>query len=610
MRQLCILLLAMLLSSGTITTKAQVDSSALLEKSMLIRQYVLTGFGFDTTWYQKPDTALHRVWQYDPATGTSAWANLGVVGSAARPLLIQLGNFRPFSSGFDAFVLYDYQADSGRFWSVNKPLTSFDFSSGGGNNQQAFKLFHTQNIGKTVNIGAEYRLLSSDGWYANEATNNKNFRFFGSMVSPNRRYAMHLQYLTNNHTNEQNGGIVPGRLFEQGLFVAPLGVPVNLSNARMRTNNRTLWLHHQYRMAGSDSSFAGWGFFHQISYRREFFAFSDPSSGSAYYPNQRISPVIAPDSNGFRQLENSVGAKSMSPFSNVQWQFALNHTLGNVRNNENFTKQQVFWSAAHMSYRLGKWELQGKLAQVFFDALQERTHQAEIKLNYELQKRVNITFGMIDQRQNAGFAAQQFQGLFQQWNQPLKAIEERSVFASLQLPFGQLEAKRGELQNWVYWDAKGIVQQDPMSQSFYQINARSSLKWWKFRLDLNHGYQLFENGGSIRAPRFFSQDILSFSHRFKAGWELQLGTDFRYHTAYLAPGFRPEVGQFVLQDSLQAGNYPLFDLFAAIKVKRTRLFVKFEHANQGFPAPNFYTVPLYPMYSRAFRFGLTWAFYE
>ncbi len=600
-----------LLLLANMAVRAQVDSSALLEKSMVTRQYALQDFGFDTIFYQRPDSALHRVWQYDPATGRTAWANLGVVGSAARPLWLGTGNFTPFSSGFNAYALYDFTPDSGRFWSVNKPLTSFDFSSGGGNNQQAFRLFHTQNIGKTVNIGGEYRLLSSDGWYANEATNNKNFRLFGSMLSPGKRYAAHLQYITNNHTNEQNGGVVPGRLFEEGFFVAPLGVPVHLSRARMRANNRNLWLQQQYRMAGADSSFSGWAIFHQLHYRREYFSFADEAvNTTGYYPGMRLDSLSSLDSNGFRRLDNSFGLKSLSPFGPLQWQVALHHSLGNVRNGEAFFNQQLLWADAAVHFRKGPWQLQANYAQVLVNALQDRTHKAEMRFAYVANDQLKFTVGLIDQTQNPGFAANHFRGLYQQWNQSLRAMGERAVFAQLQLPIGSLQYRVAQVSDWVYWDAAGLAQQQQGNFGLQQLSYSSSLRWWKIRLDLNHGWQWVENGSAMRAPRFFSQDILSINHHFKTGWELQLGTDFRYHSAYLAPGFRPEVGQFVLQDTLQAGNHPLFDLFAAIKVKRTRVFVKFEHANQGFPAPNFYTVPLYPMYSRAFRFGITWAFYE
>lgn len=590
---------------------AQVDSAALLEKSMVLRQYDLNDFGFDTTFYKHPDTALHRVWQYDPVSGTSAWAHLGVVGSAARPLVLGTGVFRPFSSGFDAYALYDFSPENARFWRVNKPLTSFDFSSGGGNNQQAFRLFHTQNIGKTVNIGGEYRLLSSDGWYANEATNNKNFRLFGSMVAPGKRYAAHLQYITNNHTNEHNGGVVPGRLFEQGLFVAPLGVPVHLNSASSRTNNRTFWLQQQYRLSGADSSFTGMAVFHVLSYRREFFNYTDPSTNNTgYYPGPRLTPVAGPDSNGFRSFNNSFGLKSLAPFGRLQWQVALHHSLGNVRNGAEFLNQQLLWADAQLGVNLGKWRFSGDFAQVLVNALQDRTHKAELKAGYFLSQHLGLELGMLNQRQNPGMAANQFTGLYQQWNHNWQAVGELGIWARLKMPFGQLEYRETALSNWLYWDAQGQPQQDGGTWQLRQLSARSSLKWWKFRLDINHGWQWAQNGGPLRVPRFFSQDVLSLNHRFKAGWELQLGTDFRFNTAYFAPGFRPEIGQFVLQDTLQAGNHPLFDLFAAIKVKRTRVFVKFEHANQGFPAPNFYAVPLYPMYSRAFRFGLTWAFYE
>lgn len=602
---------AFLLVFCSVWAQAQVDSAALLEKSMVLRQYELSDFGFDTTFYQKPDTALHRVWQYDPVTGASAWAHLGVVGSAARPLLLSTGAFRAFSSGLDAFLLYDFTPENARFWRVNKPLTSFDFSSGGGNNQQAFRLFHTQNIGKTVNIGAEYRLLSSDGWYANEATNNKNFRLFGSMVAPGKRYAAHLQYITNNHTNESNGGIVPGRLLEQGIFVVPLGVPVHLNSASIRSNNRTLWLQQQFRLRGADSSFTGIAAFHSLSYRREYFNFIDPSTNSTgYYPGPRLTPVSGPDSNGFRSLNNSFGLKSLAPFGRLQWQIALHHSLGNVRNGADILYQQLLWTDAKATLKTGNWQFYGQYTQVLYNALQENTRQADFKAGYWFNEHTGLELGVLDQTQNAGIAANQFTGLYQQWNQQLGAMRESAVYAQLHLPLGKVAYRQASIGNWVFWDANGIARQDAGTYQVQQLSYSSSLKWWKFRLDLNHGWQWVENGGALRAPRFFSQDVLSINHRFKAGWELQLGTDFRFHTAYLAPGFRPEIGQFVLQDTLQAGNHPLFDLFAAIKVKRTRVFVKFEHANQGFPGPNFYVVPLYPMYSRAFRFGLTWAFYE
>jgi hypothetical protein len=590
---------------------AQVDSSALFEKSLSLRRYQPRDFSFDTTLYHKPDTALYRVWMFDPALRDQQYAYLGVLGSAARPLQLHTGVFRPFDLGFNQYDAYKFDATKREYWQVSAPLTDFEFISGGGNNQQFFRLFHTQNIGKSVNIGAEYRLMSTDGFYQEETMSNKNFALFGSMVSPGKRYALHANFTTNNNLNEQNGGIQPGRLFDSSAFFNPLGVPVNLVGAQSRFNERNLYAEQQFRLSGADSSFTGVAVFHRFHYQRQYYNFRHGTPTNAYYPAIFNDSLATFDSTASRSLHNSIGLRSLDLLGSWQWEVALHQQTARLRTDSIATQNQnMAWISAESKYKITAPLYVSVVADyVFANALQSNTHRLEAILGYEVRKNLGLRLSVLDQSQNPGWVSQRFGGNHQQQFNSFSPVAERALQLAVDLPLLQLTASSRSFSNFVYFDALGAAQQYAPAVNVLQLGYASKLKFWKFTLDIQHGWQ-WGMEGPMRAPRFYNRDLLSIGHKFKAGWELQLGTEFRFQSAYLAPGFRPEIGQFVVQDSLQAGGAPIFDLFAAIKVKRTRIFVKFEHANQGFPVPNFYMVPLYPMYERAFRFGLTWAFYN
>jgi hypothetical protein len=45
-------------------------------------------------------------------------------------------------------------------------------------------------------------------------------------------------------------------------------------------------------------------------------------------------------------------------------------------------------------------------------------------------------------------------------------------------------------------------------------------------------------------------------------------------------------------------------------VKRFRIFVKYEHLNNLWGASRYYMIPHYPAQGAAFKWGLTWSFYD
>ncbi|MFA5781089.1 MAG: putative porin, partial [Bacteroidales bacterium] len=67
---------------------------------------------------------------------------------------------------------------------------------------------------------------------------------------------------------------------------------------------------------------------------------------------------------------------------------------------------------------------------------------------------------------------------------------------------------------------------------------------------------------------------------------------------------------FYLQNDFKSDNYPFFDFFVNLKIKRARIYLKFDHVNSGLMGYNYYMIPHYPMSDRAFKFGISWMFYD
>ena len=90
----------------------------------------------------------------------------------------------------------------------------------------------------------------------------------------------------------------------------------------------------------------------------------------------------------------------------------------------------------------------------------------------------------------------------------------------------------------------------------------------------------------------------------------QLGVDVRYNTAFYADAYDAATGRYYWQNQKKIGNFPLVDVHANLKLKRTRVFFQWLNAASDFLNGDFWAAPDYPFYRRAFRLGVAWSFYD
>jgi hypothetical protein len=72
----------------------------------------------------------------------------------------------------------------------------------------------------------------------------------------------------------------------------------------------------------------------------------------------------------------------------------------------------------------------------------------------------------------------------------------------------------------------------------------------------------------------------------------------------------PALRSFYWQEEKKTGNYYYADVFISLMIKRFRIFIKYQHLNELWSESRYYMVPHYPQQGAAFKFGLSWSFYD
>ena len=95
---------------------------------------------------------------------------------------------------------------------------------------------------------------------------------------------------------------------------------------------------------------------------------------------------------------------------------------------------------------------------------------------------------------------------------------------------------------------------------------------------------------------------------------VELGGCMTYFTAYEAPDYLPQIGQFAVQtngnSTVRIGNYPFVDVYANMHLKRARFFIAMNHVNASSGSKDYFLTPHYPTNTRVLRVGVSWNFYN
>jgi hypothetical protein len=126
-------------------------------------------------------------------------------------------------------------------------------------------------------------------------------------------------------------------------------------------------------------------------------------------------------------------------------------------------------------------------------------------------------------------------------------------------------------------------------------------------------YSIFiENADdAIRIPDLFVNAQLAYRNIFFNGnLDMHAGVDLHWKSDYYAPGYDPAIQQFYNQNDFQSSAFPLVDVFFNTKIKRARVFFKYNNLIQILTGTGYFPTPYYPGQRNIFDFGFDWSFYD
>jgi len=544
------------------------------------------------------------------------------------------------------------------------PLTRVEFQAGG-NNLQVLQLNHHQQIGPTLSAGIQFRSITHDGFLQRSGSNFRNTDLYlvGSL-RPGRHF-MTATYQVLSAELSENGGVAsPGLPSASGYN--PLNLIIQLRNAnskhqeeRWSLENHWSWRAHQPQAPR---------LVHRLRKETQRWKFADEAIANnlAFYPSASGLKDSSSAKDSLRQstwthrlgMEHHFSSEHLLQygleFSLLNYYSGSTHPAANLEQN-NALRSDFGWLA------YGRWEFQPQ--GLWVDWRQGLYHSylplmSALKIGWQAsapymgQDSADALGKPTPKRLLKGVTLEAFVDppTYAQrwmitnssaWNLPDLQAAQGLLLSIEGRPRGQTldqwTLRVGLMRNLI---GLGIVTTDSLFsqssgiRSLLMSNNREAVTYLGLRAKGNmragsigriqwtwnyhHLWQWSNNPTWVPLPLWACDDWLYIQRRTLAGWTWLAGLALRYQTPFAAPHYRPELGMWTLAMptgqgnplNTMNGNYPWIDLLAGIRVQNTLLYVRWEHANMGWPAQIGQWVPGYPLGDRRLRFGLDWKFLD
>lgn len=536
-----------------------------------------------------------------------------------------------FYTGMQSFDAYTFNNENTRYYRHLIPVTYLVYDNGP-DKEQSFRVIHSHTIKRTVTIGVDFYLIHSPGHYNNQKSDDKSVVFTGQYYTKNLRFGTIANYRHNKFVVRENGGILNDTIFEEKLETDTKLFDVNLTTAQNMVKESGTMANAYFYLSGkseiTDSvkmrppTFHAGRIDYTFNYTKAIQIYSDEDPLVDFY--KPFDPVL--DSNEtydsllINTFENRFSWSNLRLAENPEKKYLLVvFAITNKKTtfSDSLTKNKFnCWipeaSIVIRPYRLMDIHLAGKYTIGDFN-------NTGFELNGVLNQRYNtkkgnegnIAFSFLTSSQQAGYFYTHFTSNYFRWDTSFS--NQIIQLADFSIRYKNLTAKAEYqfISDYVYLDQDAKPAQYKGSINLIRLSLVEEFRYKVWGFDAQLLYTMNSNKDLIRVPDFMARlSIYPTLSLFKNAAVFQPGIDILYNTAYFASAYMPALRMFYLQDEKKIGNYPYIDVFANLMVKRFRIFVKYEHLNDLWGANRYYMIPHYPAQGAAFKFGLSWSFYD
>ena len=583
------------------------------------------------------DSLLHDFFhQYDPARNHAIdYFHLGPLGSATMPILYEPQYRQGFDVGLNQYNLYHIRAKDLPFRRLEKPFTNLTYTQVGEQSDTYFKGEFSRNFADGLNVNIDYQNIAMVGRQNHFPNQNSRHTSISTGLwyhSKNEKYDGFLSYAANTVEQQDNGGIQ----LEPDEETASSAL-VFLTDAQTRHAHRELLYTHYYKFGGQPDSTSGrlkraYTLNHQIGYLNSIYKFFDDfgeaasTADSLYYGN------LLTDFRGTRFYLEHTKVENTFKLST----FSLNKKNLNSAQSQKDLIEVGLMHALHQldlesgDSTLNNLFLSGRLHFNPNERLRLRTYahlgllnnggdyRLEGDLFLDFKQFGNLSAKFVNQLstpnliQNRLIVSQR-----EVWKNDFDKVLSTSLSGRYTLPQAQFSANAAYhlVNNFLYFDSNGLVQQSGTPVSILQLSVQKEFRLGNFYLDnLITIQEITED--FLPLPGLFSKHSLYYDGKWFKVLKVRVGVDVRFTTSYTAPYYNPLTGQFQLSrqfspditDRREIDFYPAADAFLSLQVTKFRAFAKWENLYQMISNEQYYQVAYYPQWLGGLRLGISWRF--
>lgn len=596
-----------------------------------------------------PDNYAQR---FIPSFISPAYVTTGNYGAEG---LNMIWSERPVRSDFffrDALGPWIPTEQSMRFYNTRTPMTLLSYTTAGGrdNVQEHLGVKFSGNINKKAQVGALLDYIYSKGCYANQADKNLNWGFSGSYIGD--RYEMQAYYNHFNLLNKENGGIddplyiTDPALIQGGVTkVDPKTIPTKLANAHTRVTGQQLYINNRYKIGYWHEEREGdsvvsreyipvTSVIYTLKYTggKHMFHNSSTAEMSEFFTNTYLNPDITDDRTSYWSLENTVGISLLEGFHKYA-KFGLatfvtyeldrfTQTTDTIDRAEAETLTPfpegitIYPKVTEHKARVGA-QLTKQRGSILRYAATAQFGVAgaaagDIRLDGNINTRIPLPIDTINMKVFGAFSNEATPYLMRNylsnhfiWQNNFGKERRLRLGGALFVPRTgtSFTAQVENVQNHVYFGEDFLPVQHGGSVQIFSANLTENLRLGPFNWDTSITYQTSSDANIVDLPKLAVYTNLYFKFRI-ATLNVQMGVDCDYYTRYYAPKYQPATASFANQSEQKLGNYPFMNLYANLKLSKTRFFLMMSHINQGWFSHDYFSMPDYPLNPRRFQIGL------
>jgi len=562
---------------------------------------------------------FHR-WNYVEKSG-GRLQDLGVIGTALRPMFFQLPKNIGATPGFTSFDYYFKNPDDFKYFDTKSPHIDLYLVFGGKGRANTDILF-TRNINPNINIGFHFKKVPSDKQIQVSRKGDRRavstqYDVFSSFQSNNQKYKALVNVSRTAHKVFESGGV---QHTDSTLFIDLFNeeeADVILRNSQSTELRTNLHYYHQYRIKPYLQ------IFHTIDKYRQVTGFNASIIDELplYFDNFYINSQNTADSVEFKALQNKLGLKGGEgklfysfylKSRKIDFEYKYQDSLMNYLDTLNLEVDTDFlelYLGGDVSFRLdSSTYLMGNI-----EFMKGGNHILSASLNHRF-----IEANVKEIIAEPSFLHRAYYGNHDRWFNdfaPVKGFEfdGKAKFGAKAISFYP-SIKFQNVKNHIYFNKDTIPTQK--SEGIRVLQAGVSLEFnflKRFNLSTELIYTTTSGNANdaIKIPELFFNGVFSYSNSILGDnlW-LNAGFDIHWNSAYYGYDYYPLLQQYYLQNSFEIPDALSADFFLNMKIGQANVFFKMINLKQLLTDEGYLTAPYYIGQPDAFDFGFRWIFFD